>query len=285
MLRILSVGESTTFGHGVMAEETYSAVLERYLRQRGFERAQVLNAGVRAWSSYQVLLYLEQKIAEIQPDLVLVYNEINDFLPTTFRVLEIPGAGLTDIEAISLAERRAWLRRLTRKSRFITGLRLWRMRGQSSEALGLLAEGSGKDVLSVVQLPLERVPRVSPDGTIPWMANDNPLVRLPDPERQETLRALIEVVRAQGARLVMIHPAYRISRPHRCLLTRTAAEAGIPVFEAQDAIMASARERRGHYADYFQPNDVFHLNAAGHEVLAERLSRFLIGNALVSGSD
>jgi len=192
---------------------------------------------------------------------------------------------LTDIEAISLAERRAWLRRLTRKSRFITGLRLWWMRRQSAEALGRLAEGSDKDVLSVVQLPLERVPLVSPDGTIPWMSNDNPLVRLPDPERRETLRALIEVVKAQGARLVMVHPAYRINRPHRCLLTQTAAEAGIPVFEAQGAIMASAREQRIQYVDYFQPNDVFHLNAAGHEVLAERLSRFLIRNALLSGSD
>jgi lysophospholipase L1-like esterase len=282
-VRVLSAGESTTFGHGVRAEETYSAILERLLQQRGFEGAQVLNAGVRAWSTYQVLLYLQEEIAEIQPDLVLMYNEINDFLPTTFRVLEIPGAGLTDIEAISLAERRAWLRRLTRHSHFITGLRLSRMRRRSTEALRLLASNSDKDVLSVVQLPFERVPHVSPDGVIPWMSNDNPLVRLPDPERAETLRALIELVGSHGARLVMIHPAYRNSRPHRCLLTQTAAEAGIPVFEAHDALVTSARERKIRFSDYFQPDDVFHPNAAGHEVLAQGLSRFLMENALLSG--
>jgi lysophospholipase L1-like esterase len=280
-VRILSVGESTTFGHGVQAGETYSAILERLLRQRGFEGAQVLNAGVRAWSTYQVFRYLEAEIAEIQPDLVLVYNEINDFLPTTFRVLDIPGAGLTDIEAISLAERRAWIHRLTRHSRFITGLRLWRMRRGTTEALRLRAEDSGTDVLSVVQLPFERIPPMSPGGELPWMSNDNPLVRLPDPERGETLRALIELVRSHGARLVVIHPAYRASRPHRCLLTQTAAEAGIPVFEAQDALMASARERRIQFLDYFQPNDVFHPNAAGHAALAEELSRFLVENALL----
>ena len=268
-----------------MAEQTYSAVLERYLRERGFERAQVLNAGVRAWSTYQVLLYLQEEIAEIQPDLVLVYNEINDFLPTTFRVSEIPGAGLTDIEAISLAERRAWLRRLTRKSRFITGVRLWWMRRQSSEMLRLLAMDSGREVLSVVQLPFERLPGVSPDGTIPWMSNDNPFVRLPDPERRATLRALIELVRSRDAQLVMVHPAYRISRPHRCLLTQTAAQAGVFVFETHDALMESARERRIRYVDHFHPNDIFHLNEAGHEVLAEGLSRFLIGNALLSSSN
>jgi lysophospholipase L1-like esterase len=280
-VRILSVGESTTFGHGVRAGETYSALLERVLRQRGFERAQVLNAGVRAWSSYQVFRYLEQEIAEIQPDLVLVYSEINDVLPTTFRVLDIPGAGLTDIEAISLAERRAWLHRLTRHSRFITGLRLWRLRRQTTDALRLRAEGSDTDVLSVVQLPYDRMPPVSPDGAIPWMSNDNPLVRLPDPERGETLRALIELVGSHGAGLVMIHPAYRASRPHRCLLTQTATEAGVPVFEAHGALMESARERRVQFLDYFQPNDVFHPNAAGHAVLAGALYRFLMENALL----
>ena len=283
--RILSAGESTTFGDEVRAEETYSAILERLLRQRGFEGAQVLNAGVRAWSTYQVLLYLREQIAEIQPDLVLVYSEINDFLPTTFRVLDIPGAGLTDIEAISLAERRAWLRRLTRHSRFITGLRLWRMRRKSAALVQLVASDSGGDVLSVIALPFRLVPRVSTDGEIPWMSNGNPLVRLPDPERGETLRALIELVGSHGARLVMIHPAYRVSRPHRCLLTQTAAEAGIPVFEAYDALMTSAREREIQYSDYFQPDDIFHPTATGHEVLAEGLLRFLMENGLVPKSN
>jgi hypothetical protein len=133
-------------------------------------------------------------------------------------------------------------------------------------------------------LPFRLLPEHPPDGYTPWMSNLNPLVRLPDPERGETLRALIELVRSQGVGLVMIHPAYRDSRPHRCLLTQTAAEAGIPVFEAYDALVASARERGISFQDYFQPHDFFHPTAAGHRVLAEALFRFLTENALLTKS-
>jgi len=84
--RILSLGESTTFGVRIENDQTYSAVLESELQQRDQSRTyRVINAGVSAYSSYQSLKYLEYRGLHLEPDMVLFYHEINDFLPTTIR--------------------------------------------------------------------------------------------------------------------------------------------------------------------------------------------------------
>jgi hypothetical protein len=45
----------------------------------------VANAGVPAWSSFQSLKYLELRGLELEPDLVLFYHELNDYLPSSLR--------------------------------------------------------------------------------------------------------------------------------------------------------------------------------------------------------
>ena len=53
--RILSLGESTTFGAGVEGNHTYSSVLESVLQQRDDSRNyRVINAGVSACSLFKV---------------------------------------------------------------------------------------------------------------------------------------------------------------------------------------------------------------------------------------
>ena len=73
-LRILSLGDSRTFGWGLTDEETYSRRLERALQQKvgSTPRLEVINAGVNAWSYPQMLVYFREFALQYKPDFVIV---------------------------------------------------------------------------------------------------------------------------------------------------------------------------------------------------------------------
>src|SRR6185503_19379918 len=48
-------------------------------------RVSVVNAGVFVYSSFQSLKFLELRAPPIEPDVVLFYHEVNDYLPSTLR--------------------------------------------------------------------------------------------------------------------------------------------------------------------------------------------------------
>jgi lysophospholipase L1-like esterase len=72
--RILSLGDSRTFGWGLGDEETYSRRLESLLQQRGAanRKVEVINAGVNAWSYPQMLVYFREEGLRFAPDAVIV---------------------------------------------------------------------------------------------------------------------------------------------------------------------------------------------------------------------
>ena len=108
-LRIVSLGDSFTVGYEVDAEETFSNVLERELRESGLD-VEVLNAGVAGYSNAEALLYLERELLRYEPDLVLLSFFGNDLVDNTrtglFRLdgdrlvqtgeSYVPGGGLGD---------------------------------------------------------------------------------------------------------------------------------------------------------------------------------------------
>ncbi len=57
--RIITFGDSRTYGFGVKDDETYTGVLEKELRQRGVD-AETINAGVHGFSAVQCRARLEQ---------------------------------------------------------------------------------------------------------------------------------------------------------------------------------------------------------------------------------
>jgi lysophospholipase L1-like esterase len=73
-IRILSLGDSRTFGWGLAEEETYSSRLERLLQAHVGDRAriEVINAGVNAWSYPQMLVYFRERGLAFSPDLVVL---------------------------------------------------------------------------------------------------------------------------------------------------------------------------------------------------------------------
>ena len=73
-IRILSLGDSRTFGWGLSDEETYSRRLERSLQAYvgPGKKVEVINAGVNAWSYSQMLVYFRDFGLRYQPDFVIL---------------------------------------------------------------------------------------------------------------------------------------------------------------------------------------------------------------------
>src|SRR5439155_13131871 len=72
--RILSLGDSRTFGWGLSEAETYSARLRELLQRQVGQRqtVEVINAGVNAWSYPQMLVYFRDTALQYRPDIVIL---------------------------------------------------------------------------------------------------------------------------------------------------------------------------------------------------------------------
>jgi lysophospholipase L1-like esterase len=276
-LRILSLGESTTYGDGLDWQKTYSYLLENTLCEEG-RHVQVINGGVRAWSTYQSTVFLSQQIDVIKPDVVLFYHEINDFLPTTFRGISFRGAGMNDVEVAQSMKRKAWIRWLTRKSAFLSGIRMIRARSEMALMRDLKEENTNLDILHELRLPYQFIPDTRPGEKKPWMSNENRLVRLPDELREIYLNALVDLVSTHHVSLILIHPAYPQSKRHECILTRIANENHIPLLDFEDVIYRDCQVNGTRKSDYFLYGDPFHPNEMGHTLLGRELAALLQDN-------
>jgi len=77
--RALMLGDSVTMGFGVTYDETFSAHLERQLRENatGYSSFEVINTGVHGYSTYQQLRVFEESLA-FDPDFVAIGFCLND---------------------------------------------------------------------------------------------------------------------------------------------------------------------------------------------------------------
>ncbi len=71
-IRIVSLGDSRTFGWGLDEPETYSALLGKMLSEKTGKKIEVINAGVNAWSYPQMLVYLRDTALKYKPDAVII---------------------------------------------------------------------------------------------------------------------------------------------------------------------------------------------------------------------
>jgi len=80
--RILTLGDSYTFGSGVRDEETFSAVLERQL---GPDRVEVINGGVPGYGMFQVQRLLNRLLPILHPRMVIVTVPTGDVIRQPFQ--------------------------------------------------------------------------------------------------------------------------------------------------------------------------------------------------------
>jgi len=73
-IRILSLGDSRTFGWGLAESETYSSRLQQLAQEKfgSGKRVEVINAGVNAWSYSQMLVYFRDTAMKYEPDVVIL---------------------------------------------------------------------------------------------------------------------------------------------------------------------------------------------------------------------
>lgn len=73
-LRLISFGDSKTFGWGLTEDESYSGVLREMLQAHvgASRKVEIINAGVNAYSYPQMHLYLRNIALQYQPDIVLL---------------------------------------------------------------------------------------------------------------------------------------------------------------------------------------------------------------------
>lgn len=242
-LRIACVGDSCTFGKGVLDAETWPRVLEADLRAGGADVV-AFNLGVNgAWGRvYRAML--AEHVAELRPQIVLVAYNLNDF-PNAIRAVHervfeerplrrIVPQGLRD--ALGRMALYRWVR-----ARFYERNRAedWR----AAEALAATAAAAPED---------ESV----------WR------------RQRDDLAALRELCAAHGARLlVFLFPyesqlyldAYERGPVER--LQGLCRELEVPFVDLTEGLRAAVRAdpagRR-----LFLPGDRFHPNAEGYRVVA-----------------
>jgi len=108
--RIVSVGDSCTFGGGTSAT-TYPGQLELQLNESGKRRFQVINAGIEGLNSDLALRRLVTKVLPLKPDVITIYigwNDLMKFDPEGQR--ETPG-----LAVIARLMDQLWLTKALRK--------------------------------------------------------------------------------------------------------------------------------------------------------------------------
>ena len=83
--RIVCLGGSTTYDDQVDDADTYPVQLEALLRQaRPGRSIEVINAGVPSYTSAESLASLAFVCVDLQPDAILIYDNINDYRPRLY---------------------------------------------------------------------------------------------------------------------------------------------------------------------------------------------------------
>jgi lysophospholipase L1-like esterase len=79
VFRIMVLGGSTSWGSGASSNDSvWTKVIEDILRKKLTGKVEVLNAGCAGYTSFQESLYLQFKLLQFAPDLVIVMDGYND---------------------------------------------------------------------------------------------------------------------------------------------------------------------------------------------------------------
>ncbi len=277
--RILALGESTTFGVGVPDRMAYPQRLEALLRESGVcPQCRVINAGVSAWSSFQSRRYLETDGLALQPDLVLVYHEINDYMPASFRNAGQSEAAMlrSDVQ-LHDAMQASLGRRLLSSSALVR----WLSYHQARRAVARLKDAPRfvpPDAIGLPEIGLRPLVVHTEDDRRAKVNEAALPTRVPPPERRRMFEEMLALCRSRGIALVALHPSYRATVPHACVLTEFCQERSVPMLEVQPLLHPEGVPVEEMYLDKMHPT------ARGHQALAEALARFLAAGKMLPTS-
>jgi lysophospholipase L1-like esterase len=123
--RIVALGGSSTYDVRIDDNnETFTSQLEKLLNEEyGYQNVQVINAGVPGYNSWEILVNLEFRVLDLDPDLVIIYEGTNDVHarlvePSAYRGDDSGRRQAWQVPHVALWERSALLRILSRMTNF-----------------------------------------------------------------------------------------------------------------------------------------------------------------------
>jgi lysophospholipase L1-like esterase len=123
--RIVALGGSSTYDVRIEDnDKTFTAQLEKVLKEKyGYQSVEVINAGVPGYNSWEVLINLEFRVLDLDPDLIIVYEGTNDVHarmvePSSYRGDDSGRRQIWRVPRVPLWEHSALLRILSRKMNF-----------------------------------------------------------------------------------------------------------------------------------------------------------------------
>ena len=80
VFRIVALGGSSTYDVSIEDnQKIFTAQLEKLLKEQyGYQNVEVINAGVPGYNSWEILVNLEFRVLDLDPDLVIIYEGTND---------------------------------------------------------------------------------------------------------------------------------------------------------------------------------------------------------------
>ena len=278
--RILSMGDSFCFGHGVRQEQTYTAKLESVLTDSGVQ-VQALNLGAPGYNTHNAIELLRAEADTLKPDLVVlgfyVGNDITanheDHLGrfvvrSGLLVLHRPGLPDWELSAKSFLYANSRLIPLLysflgkKESRSPCDALLW----DQGFALGVIEKNLRpkiQEAMLVTQETLRGLQRLSSNIGAPLV-----LVLLPGPYqyKTQTLQAVV--------RLCDFAPEhFDTDQPNR-ILHKFAESIDLPTLDLLPAFREATQKGERLHLDV-------HFNRAGHELAGQLIANYLLEKGLV----
>jgi lysophospholipase L1-like esterase len=121
VFRIVALGGSSTYDVSINDnQKTFTAQLEKLLNgEYGYHNVQVINAGVPGYNSWESLGNLEFRVLDLEPDLVIIYEGVNDVharlvVPSAYRGDDLGRRQAWQVPHVPLWEHSALLRIVSR---------------------------------------------------------------------------------------------------------------------------------------------------------------------------
>ncbi len=280
VLRILVLGDSIPYGPRVPGEKTFPKVLERELRRQR-PTAEVINAGVRGYTTYNELQYYLHRGREFQPDLVVVTLCLNDVSDPQLH-WDALGKSIPSVPAEAIPNPRY------HREHILPALRFYQLRNSPSLLVRFF---SARLYRRWSAWRLERQGYEEADGgrrPIFLSREDTLSIKvLLDPASPEAmwLRRMVDrlaaAVATDGARLVvLVMPlAYQLDAgypymPQEAWIAGYCAEARLDCLDALN-VLKEHRKEEMFLLHQARALDIWHLTERGHEVVGNELARWL----------
>lgn len=264
VLRIVALGDSSTFGMGVPESAAYPARLEAELNAAGVP-AEVLNGGVIGFTIRQGIARYTEQFRPYRPDVVVAaFGAVNEH----HGCLDLPDAQKIERE-VEKASGPWRLQRTLRESVRVLHLLSW-VRLELSGGRKALTDRWVAE--KTTELELNRSA-----GQRDWTGRR----RVSPGDMRAALAELRELVEGDGARLILLsmprHPQGEARSPILATYTEVLAdfarESGVELVDAHGAFAAHLRAGGapgGMFLDYWHPTEAGHRRIA--QALAERIA-------------